>query len=225
MKKHHVRNSIKFCRYGTLSPVKHEKSWQNHHSLTSDLGFHSPPCKQGIYAFVYPFIEKFLLSASTYSGLESTHPKVTYLRDQQGNKFTFNTQTLWDKSETVLLPGTLSINLDSLLIPSQKHELSKFLNKQGTWLKDIQIMTKGERAYLVKQIKPKIFTHEGEIWHHLELFLESRAEIIEKRGSWVKTDFYSYKKALQKSLGKVQHSAHRPYKDSWDFLEVFIEKL
>jgi hypothetical protein len=225
MKKHHLRNNIQFCRYGTLSPVSHERSWQNPKMTEDDLGFHSPPCKKGLYAFVYPFIEKFLLSAPSFSGLESTHPKVTFIRDKQGNKFTFKADTLWEKSENVLAGATDKLNLDSLLIPAQKEELPQFLNKQGGWLKDIQLATKGEHSYLVKQVKPKIFTFEGEIWHHLELFLESRADIIQKRGSWVQTDFYAYKKALHAALGKAQHNNFRPYKDSWDHLEVFIEKI
>lgn len=130
MKKYHVRNNIQFCRYGTLSTVSHEHSWQNPKIRPDDLGFHSPPCKSGMYAFVYPFIEKFLLSASSYSGLESPHPKVTYLRDKNGAKFAFKSDTIWEKSENILPGASDHINLDSLLITTQKDELSKFFNKE-----------------------------------------------------------------------------------------------
>lgn len=224
MKKHHLRNKIQFCRFGSLNPITHEQNWQ---TSKESLGFHSPPCKKGMYAFVYPFIEKFLLSASSYSGLESSHPKLNYIKDKKGNKFAFRSKEIWEKSENCL-SGTNEfnqVNLNSLIIPEQRAELSKFLNKQGGWLKDIRIEQLGDYCYLVKQITPKIFTYEGEIWHHLELYLDSRGEIIQQRGSWVKTDFQAYKKALHTALGRVQHSNYRPYKESWDFLEVFIEKI
>jgi hypothetical protein len=44
---------IVFARFGGLSPVKYKKKGD---------GFHAPPCKKGIYAFVYPYIEIFLWS-------------------------------------------------------------------------------------------------------------------------------------------------------------------
>lgn len=226
MKKQHVRNKIQFCRYGALSPVKYERSWQNLKINPEDLGYHSPPCREGMYAFVFPFIEKFLLSAPTFSGLDSPYPKVTFIKDKNGDKFAFKADQIWEKSENYLAGINYGLNLDSLLIPTQKEELPKFLNKQGGWLKDIEIATKGDTAYLVKQVKPKLFTFEGEIWHHLGRFLESRGEIILERGSWVKTDFYSYKKALHKALGRATSgSKQRNWKDSWDHLEVFIEKI
>jgi hypothetical protein len=44
---------IKFVRFGGLSPVNHKKFYKQD-------SFHSPPCKKGIYAFIFPYIEDFL---------------------------------------------------------------------------------------------------------------------------------------------------------------------
>lgn len=48
-------NSIKFVRFGGLSPVNHKKFYKQD-------TYHSPPCKKGIYAFIYPYIEPFLFA-------------------------------------------------------------------------------------------------------------------------------------------------------------------
>jgi len=44
---------IKFVRFGGLSPVNHKEFYKQD-------SFHSPPCKKGIYAFIFPYIEDFL---------------------------------------------------------------------------------------------------------------------------------------------------------------------
>lgn len=231
MRKQFVQNNILFARYGTLSPVKHKKYFKNnlnnkqpdYEFWDKDLGFHSPPCKKGVYAFVYPYIEKFLLSAPTFSGLHSTHPKVEFVKDKQGKKFIFNHKIIYDKSDSVFN----SFNLLSLKDQTQIECFKKQFNKEGFFFKDYFIAESEnkEESYLVKRIKPKIFSYEGEIWHHLGDFLESRGSIIEQKGAWVKTDFLCYKKALKKALGQHTKTNYRPYSYSWDRLEVFIEKV
>lgn len=46
---------MKFIRFGGLSPVNHKKFYK----IDS---YHSPPCKRGVYAFIYPYVEDFLIS-------------------------------------------------------------------------------------------------------------------------------------------------------------------
>lgn len=48
---------VKFCRYGGLSR-KHQKGY-------GSLTFHAPPARRGYYAFVWPYIEFFLLTGYT----------------------------------------------------------------------------------------------------------------------------------------------------------------
>lgn len=67
MKKHHLRNDIKFARYGSLNPIKHKKYVKNklNNKLPDaelwdkNIGYHSPPARYGIYAFVYPSLNSF----------------------------------------------------------------------------------------------------------------------------------------------------------------------
>ena len=54
MKKLHGK-PIRFTRWGGLSSVK-QKGYN-----PAMPTFHSPPCRRGIYAFVWPYIETFLL--------------------------------------------------------------------------------------------------------------------------------------------------------------------
>ena len=230
MKKQFIKNNVLFARYGDLSPIVHTKYIKNKsNNKNSDpeewdyhIGYHSPPCRKGIYAFVYPYIEKFLLSAPSFSGIHSTHPKVTFMKDQNGKKIVFQTEKIYEKTSSML--GDL--NLESLVDPLQQSEIKKFLNKQGFWLKDIFLAEdKDNFSYLVKRIKPKVFEHTGPLWHHLGEFLESRGSIIEQRGAWVKTEFLDYKLALRKALGGANRTNFRPWNYSWDRLEVFIEKV
>ena len=46
---------MKFIRFGGLSPVNHKKFYKTD-------SYHSPPCRKGIYAFIYPYVENFLIS-------------------------------------------------------------------------------------------------------------------------------------------------------------------
>jgi len=45
--------NTKFVRFGSLSSV-------NHKAFYKSDSFHSPPVKNGLYAFIYPYIEDFL---------------------------------------------------------------------------------------------------------------------------------------------------------------------
>ena len=47
---------MKFVRYGGLSSVR-----QRGYDANS-TGFHSPPARRGIYAFIWPYVEWFLLN-------------------------------------------------------------------------------------------------------------------------------------------------------------------
>lgn len=234
MKKHHIRNEILFARYGSLSPIKHKKYVKNKLNnkipdselWDKNIGYHSPPVRYGIYAFVYPYIEKFLLSSPTYSGIHSSHPKINYVKCKNNQKFIFDSELLYEKAKDTNFQWNY-INLEALKDPSQIECFKKNFTKQKDLLKDISLFEHKEEklTYLVKQIKPKVFKHEGEIWHHLADYLDSPGSIIERKGGWVKTDFLDYKLALHKALGLANVTNFRPYKYSWDFLEVFIEKV
>jgi len=55
------KKGIKLARYGGLSPVK-----QTHYTTDYDnMTYHGAPEKYGIYAFLYPYIDWFLLGGDT----------------------------------------------------------------------------------------------------------------------------------------------------------------
>ena len=214
MKKDLIKNKIIFVRYGDLSPITHEKyiknSFPNRRLETmeeSSYSFHTPPAKRGIYAFVYPYVEKYLLSASKYSGIKSTHPKVEYVKDEKGNKIL----KYYPRKDGVWFPS-----------PEQETFIQeKILTKQGELPKDYLWEFYGEEhMILCKRKKPKYFEYSGEIWHHLRDHLHSPRCILEEKGGWVKTDFLSYKIALKSALGQIKKE-----RLSRDHLEVFIERV
>lgn len=231
MKKEYIRNKIKFVRYGDLSSIKHKKYVKNkinnkvkdYEEWDGEIGFHSPPCKRGIYAFVYPYVEKFLLSSPSCSGVESSHPKLTYVRDQKGDKI-FIDYSLENKEEGFEVAEYIhsTIFLDQEQIPIFKSKI----NKQGNLKKDYMLSkTKDDKYVLTKRIKPKIFEYKKDIWHHLDRYLDSPGAVLERKGGWVKTSFLDYKIALHKYLGKVNLNNRKTWRYDWDCLEVFIEKV
>ncbi len=221
MRKKHIRNNILFVRYGSLNATKHDFFLNNKNEGT----YHSPPANKGIYAFVYPYIEKFLLSNDKYSGIKSENPKLTYPRDKNGSKFYVTADIFSDTKDSSDKIG----HFNKKGFDDQQLEcFSKILNNKGQLHKDYNWSQIKEKQYvLTKRIQPKVFKYEGDIWHHLEDFLDSKGSIIERKGSWVKTPFLDYKKALQKSLGKVNKTLSNSIGlcYSRDFLEVFIEKI
>lgn len=68
---------VKFIRFGGLSPVKQE-------GYDPDMpSFHCPPAKYGIYSFIYPYVEPFLLGGS-FSDITTKHSKFQYVKDENG---------------------------------------------------------------------------------------------------------------------------------------------
>ena len=65
---------IKFCRYGGLSPVIQ----RGYKETKDEPTFHSPPARKGVYAFVYPYIEVFLLGGFGENKYVETDEKDEY---------------------------------------------------------------------------------------------------------------------------------------------------
>jgi hypothetical protein len=71
---------MKFQRIGGLKLTK-----QNGYD-PSMPNFHSPPKAKGVYAFPWPYFERFLLGAPSYSGAKTKYAKFEYVKDINGNK-------------------------------------------------------------------------------------------------------------------------------------------
>ena len=64
-------NKLTLARYGGLSPVK-QKHYQKNEK---DMNYHTAPEKYGIYAFLWPYIDWFLLSGDTGKMRNIENPK------------------------------------------------------------------------------------------------------------------------------------------------------
>jgi hypothetical protein len=190
---------VKFARFGGLSPVK-QKGY-NPNMPT----FHSPPCRRGIYAFLHPYYEPFLLSGNEFSGLGTKHAKFERVKDKDGNVIVYT------EEEVEGYEGTTN------------------------WMKywGFQYSDEDEDLHeIIKPKKPKIFKYDGELWHHLGEHLKPN-EILLTKGSWVLTDFKTYCKALKKEfiskkaqIEQIGFESNNPFSVVCiDHLEVFIEKV
>lgn len=225
-----------FVRFGGLSPVL-QKQYVNGDKKT----FHNPPRKRGIYAFPWPYVEKFLLGVTNDPGHISN--KTMWLRDDKG-------ELIRDLDACLPFEEWKNKNGD----PEYKPWVNKLLKKKGisrsqvgTSLSEIKNKDTDdeERIFCLSILKkPRIFSYDGTIWHHLGEYVK-HGFVLETSGSWVKTDYDIYVKAFDKTRHhhlKLLHasdwggfarkdefrSKNDPFRNgpyAKDHLEVFIEKL
>lgn len=211
---------IKFMRYGGLSPVKQTQYLSDNHP---DKGFHNPPRKRGLYAFIKGYEDLFLIGSSS----EPNHisGKSKWLKDENDDLI----------EDTRYFDENKNTNWGYVCPP----ELKKILKKKG--IKETQLGTKliDGKSYLTVLKQPKIFTYKGELWHHLLETTEIH-EIIEISGSWVKTSYDAFVKAFNKDKHITLKELYKNFgfddkcKDPYigpgvtytkDHLEIFIEKI
>lgn len=167
---------LEFIRYGGLSPVKQIQ-------YETNTGFHNPPKRKGIYAFVYPYIDLFLIGSTSDVGHISN--KSAWLKDRYGNLIKsddFFTDE-W-KNNMYLLPKPKYITL---------------LKERNIKYKHLRSSKKNDVYYVSYIKKPHTFTYSGLIWHHLYEYVKP-IDIIESNGSWVKTTMKVYEEALNKII-------------------------
>ena len=215
---------MKFVRFGGLSPVK-----QDQYTTGEDKSFHNPPRRHGLYAFPYPYVEKFLLGATDTPGHVSN--KTKWLRDEKGNRIKSN--DFYDDEKGY------DMKLDGYPIRPKYLNLLKKLNVKR---KDIWSIfdEKDKTTYITVLNKPRVFEYDGNIWHHLGLHLKPH-QILGTSGSWYLSDMDNYnyalsmdirstKKDLLKSMKQYIDISDLMKKDPFkyytkDHLEVFIESL
>lgn len=212
---------IKFARFGGLSPVIQK-------GYTTDektRGYHTPPARKGFYAFIWPYYDFFLLGGP-FSNVDSKYPKFEYLKDIKGNKIKY------------------SVGVGDMMKPNPELKKYALQGKWGQFLKacdcdDISDKIWSHDGYAVIRKSPKIFTHTGELWHHLKNKAVKPGDIINEVGDWIKTDYDTFVKAFHydkiDSLCRQKHNIGRvqieinpksPYKNiSKEHLEVFIERV
>lgn len=233
---------VKFVRYGGLSPIK-----QIGYDASMPT-FHCPPARKGFYAFLWSYIEPFLLSGGTreIGGIDGKSNRVKYVLDENGD----------------FLPENHKQGSKYFGVKSKEYR--KICEEYSTWAKNrdkifsegkgwmdvyAQIGTdprdsfKGQGYVLATwNSKPKIFTvnEDGLLWHHLGHQLKP-GQFIKEKGSWTLSKFSDYCHALHEEFhsmssdnpfkvlgGKGQNfmKTKRPtFGFSIDHLEVFFEKI
>lgn len=236
MYKYKKHKKVKFARFGGLSSVK-QKGYD-----ASMPTFHSPPARKGIYAFIYPYIEMFLLSGKQ-SSIESKHSKFEYIKDHTGKTVEFpldewNTES--EKAHNNVKDKYLDLKNMSLS-DWDDWEYPKMDNKKfNKYRKERQhIDEKKNTVRFIKKKDMKVFEYDGLIWSHLGEYVKRHSDIIKENGSWVLTEYDVFIDALNKcfhEMGKdVLSEKMYSYKPSDEFivtktyskdhLEVFIEKV
>lgn len=203
---------LQFVTYGGLSLTK-QKGYKADKSV--DMTFHEPPARKGIYAFVWPYIEKFLLGGDEYVDPKrrgkGQRQRIQYIKDKEGNVITSDHP---DYEKYSAKDKIWSLTREK---PNQPND-----DEDRPW-------TDFQQSILYRNSARKKFTYNGDIWHHLSDHVLDHL-IIDKKGSWVKTDMPTFKDAFKKELKEMLKSAkssndQRGLKHyGWDHLEVFIDQ-
>lgn len=248
---------IKFIRRGSLVP--------QYHSLKREW-FHTPPVEYGFYAFPRGYVSDTLLCGQFgYGNSAFQNGRIRKIRDEFG-------KPIVGVYDDFLYEVGYEHKWHSKWIKFFKthnlRECQVFLvdvvscNKESTYLKGLE---NGDapttQYYLVAENPPRVFEYTGLIWSHLEYFniwrgdLSKNEEKIEKRkrvidsndiikrsGSWILTDFKTYKRALKKyaSLAHFEYLRTEMHSDKenlnpfspWigpfhykKYFEVYIESI
>ena len=147
-----------FVTYGGLSATK-----QRGFTTSGKEGtFHEPPARKGIYAFVWPYIERFLLGGynSPRERGKGQRNRVVYVRDKEGNVVDSNHPEYEKYSEK-----NKNWNLQYWKDKRLYHQ------DAGSW-DDGYIPS--EKHVLYNHVKPKKFKYNGDIYGWI-----SRKELID----------------------------------------------
>lgn len=187
---------MKFIRYGSLKIQSHD---------ISNRTYHTPPVKNGIYAFPVGYVEMFLLGGLGAGSIQNG--RYRFLRDENGNK-------IKDISENVVYFGkTGKKDKDSddeyKFIVTEKY--SEFFKKNNIDAAKVQpyyldedgcvngmAVDENEECFFVVENEPVKFEYSGNIWCHFGEYVK-RNEIIREVGSWILVEHNLYKKLLKKA--------------------------
>lgn len=231
-KKH---KKVRFARVGGLSSVK-QKGYS-----PEMKSYHSPPARKGIYAFIYPYMDWFLLSGEC-SSIGEKHAKYEYVKDNKGNIVEFPLDE-WKEEQ------------DKAWKESDKLSTKKFSNKwqwEDYWNPPMENKefnnyrfycadTDKEKGVVrfIKRKNMKVFDYTGELWCHLGSYVKRQSDILQRKGSWVLVEYDVFVESLNRcfhNMGKQLLNADEfGFKPEDDFsivrhfgkehLEVFIEKV
>jgi hypothetical protein len=165
----HKAKSLTFVTYGGLSATK-QLGYKK-----SDT-FHSPPAPKGIYAFVWPYIEYFLLGGEDYVNPKlrgkRQRQRMSYVKDKDGNPIT-----------------------------TDHPEYDKYSARNKNWSMRTSSDDEDYKGVLYRNANRKKFKYDGPIWHHLEV---PEWTVLARRKEWVKTDMNAFIAAFRKELINIK---------------------
>jgi len=202
---------MEFVTFGGLSLTK-QKGYKG-----PPTTFHGPPSKRGIYAFVWPYIEKLLLGGSEFVDPKKRgkgqRQRITYIRDKNGNVIT-------------------NKHPDYLSMTDKPNGAWSFSRKNKGFNDDDDIdYDEKYTSFLYNNDYRKKFSYSGPIWHHLGSHVKEE-NVLDRKNEWVKTDMATFREAFKKELHKMATDAKsqgmNPNRLSkgyaLDHLEVFIDQ-
>lgn len=206
--------SLDFVTFGGLSLTKQKGFGKE------DPSFHTPPSRKGIYAFVWPYIEKFLLGGSYADPKQrgkGQRQRMQYVKDKEGNVITSDHPDYQKHGEK---------NKNWSFTRTKEGE--PWDNEKHDYEKETPTHVLYNNAYRKK------FKYQGPLWHHLGEFVRED-RILDRKNDWVKTDMATFKEALKKELHRMmtwdasqnkgkQFRGLGTSSHIWDNLEVFIDQ-
>lgn len=177
-----LKNQPVFVRFGGLSSVP-----QDGYTTNPEASFHSPPARRGVYAFVVPFVDTFLLG-----GKDFDPRRQEYVRDHRGEiitndhpdyekmmnrgQFKYGTRELKDgRYALVVNKKPVKFHYDgpiwSHLTDKVSHE--EVLATKGSWIKtEMPTYVKALRKEIGEYQFHKQRTGFGYTVDHMEVFME-----------------------------------------------------
>jgi hypothetical protein len=206
--------------YGGLSLTK-QKGYDPEKLRTQDT-FHSPPARKGIYAFIWPYVEKFLLGGNKFIDPKirgkGQRNRIAYVKDKEGNVIKTGHP---DFEKQVEIPKNWSLQRKHPDAPGHKIGDDEFE------------YDKEFLSVLYNNTNRKKFSYNGPLWHHLKDGVK-QDKIIDEKGAWIKTDPETYVEALKKTLHQNLSADREIFKGQAlrgvtggygiDHLEVFIDQ-
>jgi hypothetical protein len=240
---------LRFARFGGLSSVNQ----RGYDPYATD--FHAPPASRGFYAFVWPFYELFLLGAPETDDPKIPGSKFHYVRDGEGTIISDKHpkyETLIENWKCWSVESSEYAKYKKAHYPEDEPEDSDSPEWKNWKVKrdafyEAWRKTGLPRSVLVEKPHPRIFTHTGQLWHHLGDFMHP-GRILRRQNRWVKSDVDDYRDALRKVMHDGRKStmslrkewsgdsewaktyffpnAKSPFRNYYKcILEVFIEKI
>jgi hypothetical protein len=226
--------SYLFVRYGGLSSV-------NQKGYTSqDAMFHAPSARRGIYAMPYDSQEMFLISPTTTrvrkSSRELPNTHHEYVKNSKGEpiKLTWN----YHHNGVLESSNTSTEELKRLRHKTYDHNFKECQEDWGSrifyksYWKDEEKYDEESFLYgvLIKPMHPKVFKYSGNIWNHLNCYVNVKhCDVIKYKDDWILMPFDSwlkyYKYAKNNNDYKKFPKQRVCHNYTKDYFEVFIEKV